>query len=88
MSPSIFGVQIVEVGEAEALEAEVALYGSDSEENQYLNMQHVDTSVSLTFGGARVVFLNKFVSDVLVNNGLYLKYLEIWEMHCYSLMLK
>lgn len=82
MNSSIFDVQIVEVGETEALEAEVALYGSDSQENQYLNMQHVDTSVSLTFGGARVVFLNKFVSDVLVNSGLHLNYMLIWEMYC------
>ncbi|KAK3890033.1 hypothetical protein Pcinc_005997 [Petrolisthes cinctipes] len=64
-APAAIHPKIVEVGEAEALEAEVALYGSDPEDNQYLNMQHVDTSVSLTFGGARVVFLNKFVSDVL-----------------------
>ncbi|XP_069946734.1 intermembrane lipid transfer protein VPS13C-like isoform X2 [Cherax quadricarinatus] len=49
----------------DAWDAQVSVYGEATEGAQYLNMQCVDTSITLTFGCARIVFLNKFVSDVL-----------------------
>lgn len=57
--------KIVEVVGTDAWDAEVSVYGGATEGAQYLNMQCVDTSITLTFGCARIVFLNKFVTDVL-----------------------
>ncbi|KAG7176031.1 Vacuolar protein sorting-associated protein 13C-like [Homarus americanus] len=57
--------KIVEVVGTEAWDAKVSLYGEATDGAQYLNMQCVDTSITLTFGCARIVFLNKFIADVL-----------------------
>lgn len=57
--------KIVEIVEAEAWDAQVSLYGEATEGEHYLDMECVDTSISLSFGCARIVFLNKFVTDVL-----------------------
>ncbi|KAK8381851.1 hypothetical protein O3P69_015099 [Scylla paramamosain] len=57
--------KIVEIVEAEAWDAQVSLYGEATEGEHYLDMERVDTSISLSFGCARIVFLNKFVTDVL-----------------------
>lgn len=59
--------QIVEVVGTDAWDAKISVYGGATEGAQYLNMQCVDTSITLTFGCARIVFLNKFVTDVLVS---------------------
>ena len=45
----------------------MSLYGEATEGEHYLDMERVDTSISLSFGCARIVFLNKFVTDVLVS---------------------
>ncbi|XP_042203320.1 vacuolar protein sorting-associated protein 13-like isoform X2 [Homarus americanus] len=60
-----FSWKIVEVVGTEAWDAKVSLYGEATDGAQYLNMQCVDTSITLTFGCARIVFLNKFIADVL-----------------------
>nr|XP_045626468.1 vacuolar protein sorting-associated protein 13C-like isoform X1 [Procambarus clarkii] len=57
--------KIVEVIGMDAWDAQVSVYGQATEGEQYLNMTCVDTSISLTFGCARIVFLSKFVTDVL-----------------------
>lgn len=64
-SPPALHPKIVEVVGAEAWDAEVSVYGKATEGLQYLDMKRVDTSITLTFGCARIVFLNKFVMDVL-----------------------
>lgn len=60
-------LQIVEVMDAEAWDAKVKVYGEATEGHNYLDMNRVNTSVALTFGCARIVFLNKFIMDVLVS---------------------
>lgn len=60
-------LQIVEVMDAEAWDANVKVYGEATEGHNYLDMNRVNTSVALTFGCARIVFLNKFIKDVLVS---------------------
>lgn len=57
--------KIVEVMDAEAWDANVKVYGEATEGHNYLDMNRVNTSVALTFGCARIVFLNKFIKDVL-----------------------
>jgi vacuolar protein sorting-associated protein 13A/C len=43
-------------------------YTDATEGDAYLDMTKVDTSVSLTVGCIQVVFLNKFVSSILVRS--------------------
>lgn len=57
----------MEIVGKEAWDVQVSLFGGATEGNHYLDMERVDTSITLTFGGARIVFLNKFVTDVLVS---------------------
>ncbi|XP_050687793.1 intermembrane lipid transfer protein Vps13-like isoform X2 [Eriocheir sinensis] len=57
--------KIVEIVGKEAWDVQVSLFGGATEGSHYMDMERVDTSITLTFGGARIVFLNKFVTDVL-----------------------
>ena len=46
-------------------------YTDATEGDAYLDMTKVDTSVSLTVGCIQVVFLNKFVSSILVRSSVH-----------------
>lgn len=45
-------------------------YTDATEGDAYLDMSQVDTSVTLTVGCIQVIFLNKFVSSILVRRKL------------------
>jgi vacuolar protein sorting-associated protein 13A/C len=59
-------MQILSFEDGDVFKATVVVHNGATEGSNYLNMRCVDTEVSLETGCMRVVFLNKFVQDLLV----------------------
>lgn len=53
-------------GEA-VLTLDLAIYNNATEGEKYADMSCMDTSVNVTLGCIRLVFVNKFVNDLLVS---------------------
>lgn len=58
--------QAVSIADREVFAFQMVNYTDATYGDAYLDMSNVDTSVTLTVGCIQVVFLNKFVSSVLV----------------------
>jgi len=56
----------VSIADKEVFDFRMVNYTDATEGDAYLDMTKVDTAVSLTVGCIQVVFLNKFVSSILV----------------------
>lgn len=49
------------------LDVKLTMFNNATEDENYVDMDAVDMSVSVCFGRTRIVFLNKFVSSLLVS---------------------
>ena len=59
-------MQAVSIADEEVFDLHLVNYTSATEGDAYLDMTKVDTSVTLNVGCIQVVFLNKFLSSILV----------------------
>ena len=59
--------QILAFEGGEVFRLNVAAYNGATEGEDYKNMERVDTSIALDTGTMKIVFLNKFVMDLLVS---------------------
>ena len=59
--------QILGFEGGEVFRLNVTAYNGATEGEDYKNMEHVDTSIALDTGTMKIVFLNKFVLDLLVS---------------------
>jgi vacuolar protein sorting-associated protein 13A/C len=57
----------MEIEGSEVLKLDVTVYNGGTAGDKYGDMACVDTSVAVSLGCIRVVFLNKFVTDLLVS---------------------
>nr|XP_057926418.1 vacuolar protein sorting-associated protein 13A isoform X3 [Doryrhamphus excisus] len=60
----------VSIADREVFSFQMVNYTSATEGNAYMDMSQVDTSITLTVGCIKVIFLNKFLSSILafINN--------------------
>lgn len=58
--------QAVSIADKEVFDFRMVNYTDATEGDAYLDMSQVDTGVTLTVGCIQVIFLNKFVSSILV----------------------
>lgn len=61
-----FFSQAVSIADKEVFSFRMKNFADATEGDAYLDMSKVDTCVSLTVGCIQVIFLNKFVSSILV----------------------
>lgn len=59
--------QILAIEGSEVLKCDIVAYNNGTEGSKFLDMSCVDTSINVTMGCMRLVFLNKFVNDLLVS---------------------
>ena len=62
----LFLSQAVSIADKEVFAFRMVNYTDATEGDAYLDMSKVDTSVTLNVGCIQVIFLNKFVSSILV----------------------
>ena len=55
------------------LKFDLTLFNNNTEGERYSDMSAVDIKVGVVLGQIRVVFLNKFVTDLLVSSFLYFR---------------
>src|SRR6218665_3312008 len=65
---SIVLCQILSFEGGEVFKANIIVFNDATRGSNYSDMQCVDTKVALNTGCMKVVFLNKFVQDLLVSN--------------------
>nr|KAG5695914.1 hypothetical protein BaRGS_017352 [Batillaria attramentaria] len=63
--PSTKYHKIMQIEGSEVLKADVVVYNGGTEGEKYADMKCVDTSVSTEIGCIKIVFVNKFVNDLL-----------------------
>ena len=63
---SLLQLQILAFEGCEVFQAKISVYNGATDGEGYANMKCVDTAVSLKTGCMKVVFLNKFVTSLLV----------------------
>ena len=61
-------LQILSIEGKEVFNVDIGVFNGATSGSNYSNMSAVDTSVKFDSGCMKIVFLNKFVSEVLVNN--------------------
>lgn len=66
--------QAVSIADKEVFDFRMVNYTDATEGDAYLDMSQVDTGVTLTVGCIQLIFLNKFVSSILVR----------WMFSCYD----
>lgn len=66
--------QAVSIADKEVFDFRMVNYTDATEGDAYLDMSQVDTGVTLTVGCIQLIFLNKFVSSILVR----------WMLSCYN----
>ena len=62
-----FWFQVLAIEGSEVLKCDIIAYNNGTEGSKFLDMSCVDTSINVTMGCMRLVFLNKFVNDLLVS---------------------
>ena len=60
-------VQILSIMDGEVLNVKAVVYNGATEGEHYSDMECVDTAVTISLGQIRLVFLNKFVTGLLVS---------------------
>lgn len=60
-------MQILSIDGEEVFSVEVGVYNGATDGANYSNMEVVDTSVNFVSGCMKIVFLNKFVNELLVS---------------------
>ena len=63
----IFVSQILDTQAKEVLKFDLTLFNDNTEGERYSDMSAVDIKVGVVLGQIRVVFVNKFVTDMLVS---------------------
>ncbi|CAL1260765.1 unnamed protein product [Larinioides sclopetarius] len=58
--------QIITTVAGEVLDVKFTMFNNATEDENYFDMSAVDMSVSVSFGRMRIIFLNKFVSSLLL----------------------
>lgn len=64
-SPDCYYPKILAIEGSEVLKCDIVAYNNGTEGSKFLDMSCVDTSINVTMGCMRLVFLNKFVNDLL-----------------------
>ncbi|XP_074661340.1 intermembrane lipid transfer protein VPS13A-like [Tubulanus polymorphus] len=64
-TPNVLYPKILSMKQGEMLDAEIVVFNEATDGANYSNMHVVDTSIVVRFGCMQVIFLNKFVSNLL-----------------------
>ncbi|KFM61574.1 Vacuolar protein sorting-associated protein 13C, partial [Stegodyphus mimosarum] len=65
-SPRALYPQIINTVAGEVLDVKLIIFNDATDDENYINMSAVDMSICVSFGRMKIVFLNKFVSSLLM----------------------